>query len=462
MSAPTDRTIADASSYLDSWLSFRQNHLRIPGVQAAVLFDDDVAFSGAYGHADIASGTSMTPRHLFRIASHSKTFTATAVFQLLEAGRLRLDDTLATHLDWIAGTAPDLAAVTVRELLAHGGGVVRDGAEVGHWTLEAPFPDQAGLRAIVGDGASILPRNERFKYSNIGYSLLGAVLAAVSGEPYNDLVTRTIVDALGLKDTAPELIESRLADYATGYSALSYAETRVPIDHVDTGAMSAATGFTSTAEDVCRYAAAHFHGDERLLSDASKRLMQRDEYQVQDESWYGLGLAASKIRDRRVLGHGGGYPGHATRTLFDPVDRFAVAVLTNAIDGPAEELATGAVKLIDLAAEHPGTAPAGTQRFCGRFANLWSVLDVVCFGDEFFGFSPTAADPTDSPIRLKVEDETTLRITETVGFGAPGEALVYDFDGDTVRSLRGGGGMTLYPIEDFRRRMAGLDRVRRP
>lgn len=458
MKTPTVDQIRSAVSYLDSWLSFRQRYLRIPGVQAAVLFGDEIVFSGAYGLADVEAGTAMTPRHLFRIASHSKTFTATAVFQLLEAGELRLDDPLSAHLEWLP---PELAAVTVREALAHGGGIIRDGEDSGFWTLTLPFPDEAGLRSIVAGGSAIVPANERFKYSNIGYSLLGALVAAVSGESYNAFVTRTIVDALRLPDTAPELVPDRLDDYATGYTALSYADSRIPIDHVDTRAMSPATGFTSTAQDVCRYFAAHFLGDGRLISDASKRLMQRTEWQVDDDSSYGLGLSGQQIGERRLVGHGGAYPGHATRTLVDAKDRIVVSVLTNAIDGPAAELAAAAVKLIDLAAAEPDDA-TDSDRFSGRFANLWSVLDVVRLGRQLYGISPANADPTDTPTKLRVESPDTLRITATAGHGAPAEAMRYDFAGDTIRSVRAGGGMTLHPYEEFRQAMGQRDRVHRP
>ncbi|HVX47518.1 MAG TPA: serine hydrolase domain-containing protein [Mycobacteriales bacterium] len=461
MTSPDAAAIRSAVSYLDSWLAFRQQYLRIPGVQAAVYFQDDIVFSGAYGRADVEAGTAMTTRHLFRIASHSKTFTATAILQLAEAGSLRLDDRLGTHLAWLGENG--LGDRTIREVLAHGGGITRDGVDSGFWTLTLPYPDEAGLRAIAADDAAILPANERFKYSNIGYSLLGAVIAAVSGEPYNAVVTRAIVDALQLPDTAPELIWDRLDDYAKGYSGLSYADKRIPIEHVDTRAMSAATGFTSTAEDVCRYFAAHFFGDERLISDASKRLMQRDEWQVEDDSWYGLGLSVQKIDDRRMVGHGGGYPGHSTRTLFDPEDRIVVSVLTNAIDGAAGELATGAVKLINLAAtsaDEPETA--ATERFCGRFANLWSVQDVVRLGGRLHNLSPTQPDPTTNKLELRVNSEDSLKIADGPGYGAPGELMRYDFAGDTVRSIRSGGGMTLHPYEEFRAAMAGREQITRP
>lgn len=456
-------TVQSACAYADRWLSFRQRYLRAPGVQVAVLYDDDIVLSKAYGYADVESQTGLTPKHLFRIASHSKTFTGTAVFQLVEAGKLRLDDPIGQHVPWIKDASPAVAAVTVRELLSHSGGVIRDSKDGDFWQLWQPFPDDDALRARVDVDSAVFPANERFKYSNIGYSLLGQVIAAASGALYNAYVTEHIVDQLHLTDTAPELDLGRLTDYATGYSALSYRDDRLPIDHVDTRAMSPATGFSSTASDLVRYAAAHFYGDTRLISDASKRLMQREEWRVDEKAGtaYGLGMASGKVGERRMVGHGGGYPGHSTRTMFDPQEKLAVSALTNAIDGPAEELASGVVKLIDLAAKVENDDPT-LDRFCGRFANLWGVLDVVRFGDQLYGISPTEADPTDHPVELAVESDDTLRITESLGYSAPGELFEYDFEAQSVRMVRGGGGMTVYPIERYAETLDGLERVRQP
>lgn len=268
MTAPTRAAVASAASYADSWLSFRRSLLRIPGVQAALWHEDALALSTAHGSADLGTGTPLRTDHLFRIASHSKTFTATAVLQLREAGHLRLDDPVGAHVPFLVEHGSALASRTLSDLLAHGGGVVRDGADADFWQLARPFPDEAALRAVCASSdAAVLPAQQRFKYSNIAYGLLGLVVAAAAGEPYNDYVLREVVQRLGLTRTGPELDPGRADEYATGYTALSYADERLPIEHVDTRAMSAATGFYGTAEDVCRYAAAHFLGDERLLPD---------------------------------------------------------------------------------------------------------------------------------------------------------------------------------------------------
>jgi CubicO group peptidase (beta-lactamase class C family) len=463
MTGLTRMAVLDACQYLDSWFAFQQRHLRVPGVQVAILHDDEVLLDAAYGVADETTGEPLTTNHVFRIASHSKTFTATCVMQLVEQGRVRLDDTAGRWIDELAGEP--IGAATVRELLAHASGMVRDGWDGDFWQLFREFPAADELVRIAADASSVLPRNERFKYSNIGYSLLGLVIERASGRSYASYVTEHVIDRLGLAHTTPELDPSRAHTYAGGHSSLEHTDVRRPIDHVDTHAMAAATGFASTARDVVRYAAAHFFGDDRLLSDDSKRLMQKTEWEVEGSGGgaYGLGFAINTVGGRRLLGHGGGYPGHITRTMFDPVDRLAVSVMTNAIDGPAQQLATAAVSVVNLAAS--GTAPevpAGVDvsGFTGSFSTLWGTYDVVDLGGRLYQLPSAAPDPTAVYAELEVVDERTLRITKAGGYASRGEMLSYTFaDDGTVVSVRGGSANTAYPLDRMRAKLAALSRV---
>lgn len=458
----TRRAVASAARYMEEWLELHQRLDRVPGVQLAILHGDDIVSSRAFGVADLTSGEPLTTEHRFRIASHSKTFTATVIHALAERGALRLDDRVGTHVASLAD-AP-IGRCTVRELLGHGSGVVRDGWSSDHWQLHTDFPDAARLVEVATDDADVLSRNERFKYSNIGYAVLGLVVEAVSGTAYADHVQRAILEPLGLDATSADRDpDTEGSPFATGHSSIAFGDRRIPIDDIPTAAMASATGFVSTAADVVRWAAAHFAGDERILSDETKRVMQRTEWPVAGSAGteYALGLAVTKIDERRLLGHGGGFPGHITHTLFDPHDRIAVSVLTNVIDGPAQMYAANLFRLIDLARKPPPAAPTGDlASFTGRFASLWGVIDVVELGGRLVQLDPTVGDPTADPIELAVVDGDTLRISEAPGYASPGERIVYTRDDDgSVRHVIAGGGMTMFPFDDVAAGLAGIERV---
>lgn len=449
--------VRDAAAYFEQWVGFRRRIDAVPGVQVAIAHRGELVASFAAGEADVAAGTPLTTRHLFRIASHSKTFTATAIMQLAERGALRLDDPLGQWVPELADVP--VAGVTIRELLSHAGGLTRDGDAADHWQLDHPFPDAAGLLAIA---SGVLGRNERFKYSNVGYSLLGLIVAAASGQPYEAYVIEHIVDRLGLADTGPELPPEREQEAAVGHSGRALGDRRFAIGHVRAGAMAAATGFYSTAADLARYASAHVLGDDRLLTDDSKRMMQHAAWEVAgfQAGSYGLGLGVGEIGGRTVVGHGGGYPGYITRTFVDPQDGLVVCVLTNAIDGPAVGYATAAVRLVDLAASAPPDPAADVDpaSFTGRFASLWGVHDLVVLGGRLAMIDLGLPDPVLQTPRLEIVDADTLRLADDGGYGSPGELIHVERATDgSVAALRGG--ITSYPYERVAAAAAGATRI---
>lgn len=440
--------LREAVAYADRWIGFQQQLQEIPGLVLAIRYRDDLLLARGYGFADIEAQVPMTPDHIFRVASHSKTFTATAIMQLVEHGKVRLDDLLGTYIAWLSGA---MAAITVRQVLNHAGGIVRDGVDADYWQLMKSFPDGAELRRLVEDGSEVLPANESFKYSNIGFSLLGLVIEAAGGMPYNQYVTEHIVRPLDLPDTGPETNEAIAGRLVRGYPPRLPGVPQSPIPDVATNAMSAATGFYSTAPDLCRYASAHFLGNEELLTDASKREMQNPYWEVEgtDGGRYGLGFAVRDIGERRMIGHGGGFPGHATRTMFDPKEGLAVVVLTNQTAAPAEALAQGVVKIIDYALDSPAKSgdlsAADLDSFTGTFTSLWGVTDIVRFGTRLVALAPNSPEPVKQPTELAVIDAVTLRIEKTGGYGSPGETVRYSRDANgTVTSIKFGG-MTHLP-----------------
>jgi D-alanyl-D-alanine carboxypeptidase len=468
--------LREALVYVDAWLDYRLWKLRTPGAQVAVWFGGKLQFSKAYGVTNIDTGAPLTTAHLFRIASHSKTFTATAIMQLVEAGKLRLDDTAGSWLPALAEADSPLAAVTVRNLVSHSAGVRRDGIDATHWALNRPFPDEAALLELALREGSVRRPEATFKYTNIGYSLLGLIIGKAAGSTYAEYVQTAIIEPLGLQHTGPELDAARQDDYAGGHSGLGSWTERQVIPHVDTQAMAAATGFYSTAEEMVQFASAHFFGDTRLLSDRSKNEMQRPVWSglspAAPQDGYGYGTTVRHYEGHRMVGHSGGYPGHITRTVWDPHEGLAISVLTNAVDGPAEELVAGIVKLLDKAravesrvplssglvnsaAIVPPAAPGqeiALDSFTGRFAGLWGVTDVFILGGRLLAGSPDAPLPVAEPIELAVIDENTLRIMGGSPYGSVGEHFRYERDADGKVVTLFTGGMQTWPIEDYRAR----------
>jgi CubicO group peptidase (beta-lactamase class C family) len=397
---------------------------------AAFAQDGELLLHQAYGQADVETGTAMATGHVFPIASHSKTFTTAVVLRLVEQGVLRLDDPLG---QWLPDVAEPLRAIQLGELLSHSAGLTRDSRDADFWQLDEDFPTADGLRTLA---ETVLGRHERFKYSNIGFGLAGAVIEAACSASYDEVARREVLDPLGLSDTSTDTVGRRCA---TGYTARSGGDARRPLPVPAADALAAATGYCSTAADLVTFATALCAGD--LLTHDTLRAMRHVRWVGEDgDQDYCLGINHTLVGERHVYGHGGAYPGFITTTRFDPEDRLVAVVLTNAIDGPAGELSKTMMSIADyaLGCETGEVADDVT----GRYGGLWGRTDVVALGGSLVCFDPDVPDPVERRIELRrTADHWT--ITRSSGYGSPGERVV--FDGDTVRFA----GMTLHRELDW-------------
>src|SRR6267154_1070049 len=209
-----DRWLEAALDYIPSWLEFQLRLSRQPGCVVAVAHHGEITLERAFGYADCLSGEALTPRHRFRVASLSKSLTAAGIMKLREQGRLRLDDGVGRYL---AGLHPIIAQATISQVLSHGAGLFRDGADCGYFAGRRPYPDAQELLADFRAPPAIEP-DTRFKYSNHGFGLLGLVMEAITGEPYRVWIEREIVDAVGLRETEPDMPIAKGIPFARGHT----------------------------------------------------------------------------------------------------------------------------------------------------------------------------------------------------------------------------------------------------
>src|SRR5215213_2019009 len=245
-----DRWLKPALGYIPQWLEFQMAASQQPGCLIAIAYRDKVVLERAFGFANLDTGESLTPRHRFRVASHSKSFTAAGIMKLREHGKLKLDDTAG---QFVSGLHPAVARVTIAQLLSHTSGLVRDGGDAGQFHDRRPYYSARELSEHLKQPPVIEP-NSRFKYSNHAYGLVGMIIESIAGEPYRTWITREIVDAAGLKETTPDAPLPRGTPFARGHTGRILLGRRavIPGDNPTNGIM-AAGGFTSTAGDLARY-----------------------------------------------------------------------------------------------------------------------------------------------------------------------------------------------------------------
>src|SRR5579872_6685304 len=157
-----DKWLRSAIDYIGSWIEFQQTTFLQPGVLLAFVHRGDVIAERAFGLANLDTGEKLTPRHRFRIASHSKSFTSAGIMKLRERRQLRLDDPVGQY---VKGLHPQVAQTTIAQLLSHSAGLTRDGVDAGQFADRRPYLSAEELIAGLGSAPVIAP-NTRFKYSN--------------------------------------------------------------------------------------------------------------------------------------------------------------------------------------------------------------------------------------------------------------------------------------------------------
>ena len=301
---------------IENWLDYQVYIKEIPGIAVGIFVEDEIIFKKEYGYANVPKKEKLTEQHLFRIASHSKLFTATAIMKLYHEDKLSLDDRISKHLPWFTSEKDEnIKNIRIRHLLTHSSGMTRDGI-TGHW-IKHEFPTVEEIKSQVKEGISFFETSETLKYSNFGYTILGQIVEAVSGLSYQGYIQQEILDPLDMKNTFTDVNSNNMPRHATGHKNRFPRVDRETFNHVPARVMHAATGLSSNVEDLIKFYKAHFLGNSILFPDYIKHEMQRVQFK-HEKGDRGLGFGILKIPDKpdkySLVGHSGGYPGFITRS----------------------------------------------------------------------------------------------------------------------------------------------------
>ncbi|MEW2489409.1 serine hydrolase domain-containing protein [Streptomyces sp. NPDC048411] len=311
---------------------------RTPSLVAAVQRQGRIVWTGSRSCVDGHAPDSDTQ---FRIGSLTKTFTAVLVLRLRDEGLLDLDDPLEKHLP---GTG--VGGVTVLQLLGHSAGLSAESPAP--WWERTPGTLRPELADVLGEQTRMHPPGRRHHYSNPGYSVLGALIEAVRGASWAEVLQREILEPLGMRRTSTQ----PQAPHAGGWAVHPWADVMLPEPAEDLGLMAPAGQLWSTTTDLLRFAAFLVEGDDRVLGAASVEEMRAPSVPSASgpgEGAYGLGLQAVQQNGRTLLGHTGSLPGFLATLWFSIEDDVAAVVLTNATSGPPA--ATVAADLVEIVAE---------------------------------------------------------------------------------------------------------------
>src|SRR2546423_841781 len=283
-----------------------------------------VIWESAIGVADVEGGVEATPDTQYRVGSITKTFTAAAIMQLRDAGKLDLEDALDKHVEG----APH--APTIRRLLSHVSGLQRETQDDSWLTLHFAPADE--LLETLAQAEMVLPSGARFHYSNLAFALLGIVVERVSGVAYVNYVRQRLFEPLGLTRVGfePEPPAAR------GYLGQPYADGVWDTIDVETGAWASAGQLWGTVGDLCRWGAFLADPDEAVLAKETAEEMRTVQVIAEHDRWlggYGLGLGLRRDGERILVGHTGSMPGFIAVLYVSPKEKIGTAGVTNESEG---------------------------------------------------------------------------------------------------------------------------------
>ena len=315
---------------------------RAPSLVAGVVRDGELVWSAGRG-AVPGEPTDVQ----YRLGSISKTITAVAVMRLRDEGRLSLDDPLEEH---VPGTP--LGGRTVGQVLSHLAGAASESP--GGWWERVPGGELADLG--LGDEHVVLGAARRFHYSNLGFGLLGALVARHRGAPWADVVAAEVLRPLGMTRTSPR----PSGPAAEGLAVHPWADVVLPEPEHDAGVMDAAGQLWATLADLGRFASFLLGDTGDVLAPATLAEMAEPagvDAAAVGWSAYGLGIQVLRLDGTTLIGHGGSMPGFLAGVFVDREEQTGGLMLANTTSG-LDPLVPGL--LADLRAAEPRVVPAWT------------------------------------------------------------------------------------------------------
>ncbi len=295
----------------------------IPGLAIAVADHDSIIWQAGFGFADLENGSPVRPSSVFRIASISKSIAAVAVMQLVEQGKVKLDDPIQKY---VPSFPQKRWKVTLRHLMTHTSGIRH--YRPGEFEMKESFASVAEAIRIFKDDTLLFKPGTRFSYSTYGYNLLAGVVEKASGMSFEDYLQQKVWGPAGMKHTylehPREIVPLRVRQYV-----LVKGDSLTNAPYADLSIKWAGGGMISTVGDLLCFHIALDRGV--LLKKSTQKTMYTPNILPDGRNtWYGLGWRIWKDpRGRKWVGHTGGATGGTTILIRLPERGFAVAIFAN-------------------------------------------------------------------------------------------------------------------------------------
>jgi CubicO group peptidase (beta-lactamase class C family) len=342
--------------------TFLRAHLATGNFMGVVLVarGDAVLFQGGYGMANLELDVPNTPETVFRLGSLTKQFTAAAILQLQDQGRLNVNDTLDHYLP----DAPHASEVTLAQLLTHSSGIPDSLASPSLELRQAHTADELIARAA-GQPLEFTPGSQ-YKYCNVCYIMLGRIVEKVSGQPYADYLAEHLFQPAGMTATGVDEAGPVVPHRAAGYTW--DGETYRNAEFVDMSNVGGAGILVSTVGDMYKWDRALY--TDAILSPAAREAYFTPRIRKSEGLSYAYGWVINETPEHTLAEHSGEVNGFVTFVIRDPATQLYVAALSNVENPAAQHVAQGLAAIVyDEPYDTPAVQvdPAVLQKYAGSY-----------------------------------------------------------------------------------------------
>jgi len=334
---PVDAAIAqamplqqDMTERIDAYIHARMAAAGIPGLALGIVQGDQVVYLRGYGVA--GPGRAVTPQTPFILGSNSKSFTALAIMQLVEAGKINLDAPVTQYIPWFrTRDAAASAQITVRHLLNQNSGFSTYNGRQGFWSNDQ---SDSALENGVRNFASLQlnrPVGQAYEYANENYNTLGLIVQTVSGMSYERYIQSAIFAPLQMQHSAATISDPAVADIATGHRQWLFWS--LPFDAPYPRSTTPAGFLISSAEDMSHYLIAQLnegiYGNQQLLSPHGIDTLHTPAAKINHSEAYGMGWVVQSQPGSMKVWHNGDVSNFHSNVLLLPDQHLGIVVLTN-------------------------------------------------------------------------------------------------------------------------------------
>ena len=345
----------------------------------------------------------MKVENTFSICSISKLFTAVAIMQLVEDGKINLDDPIQKVLPWfdINNDFKDAPELTIKSILSHSSGLPRESNHP-YWSWpDFPFPTKQDVIEELKNQEMLYPPSKYYQYSNLGLSLLGFIVEEVTQTNFDDYVNQNILIPLSMNNTKTYMSSEDYGKNLTlGCSSLNRNNEREKVNFFNADGIAAAAGFTSNVEDLAKFARWQIDLikslEKKILSPQTLKLMHEIHWDDELTSvTRGLGFGVYNFNGDNWVGHGGSCPGYRSQLYINTNKELAYSVMINSSGTSPTKYIAGIHEILSNVTLKKGEEINRFEEFEGKYISQpWvSETYVQSWGDNLALVSLPSDDP---------------------------------------------------------------------